>query len=1036
MPRSTRTTGGRHSEQNREYDTQSLTESVTQYPIENGRTYHKYHEGAYVYPNDEREMNRLDMQHHMCKLLTGGRLFLAPLRNPRNIVDIGTGSGIWPIELASIFPHAQITGTDLSPCQPDEVPENVHFIVDDCTEEDWLWNRNSLDYIHSGHMSGALPSYKDLLRKMFDHLKPGGWAECQEFDTMVKCDDGTMPPLTDELGAYPFQDWCDLQIRAGQSTDPPRQFRVAHRVARGMKDVGFVDVQEYIFKAPVNPWSSEPHLHTIGKWNESNILEALSGWSYKPLTTLSWSKPEIEVFLVQVRQSVQDRRVHAYFNFHACAYRHVIRPSSTTTAPTDHVWVSDELLASTFRRFTIGQRRYESRVPGPLEARRRLAKRRNTALASVAGPGILDDVACLFGRNGREHMKWTNGQAGPSVYQSSPPNAPAPLEDFSYEDIGTFEFGSSSLSSPGVWSANKEVPDRSFEEKLQECRTVSELRCIIRALDIDFRREPEYSRLVFDHLMTQFASRQTTLHELLLFLDDRNLNVPGAYNYLRVMEHVVSLGAPWGNNDPLFNAVLQGLELGLVPTTEIKGMVDRLLDANNLTDSHIGVYRSMWDAIGRCGIYGHKDMDAAIIDRWLNAILEINTHSGYQLASAILSDADHAVSNRISWLQKFISRWLEDRPTLTGQLLNDGDHVARFLEPFSADLVSQSLISVTKGLVAAGEPHLLKKWDDWLRKVPNRSVIVSSPVWADDHQMLVLHSGASHREPMSLRHQIIQRLWVLHTVFPSNGGMRFHQTLHKLYRLYDMARRHGDEDLWANLTKGIHDLKLPWRDLGEVLYYTRRLRDPQVCNKGRARKALQIYRSEPLSFFDFLADGPASQAAFRHFFLNMEKMIRRIDITSPAFLETALLIARSGDIQKISVIIRILRAHTPLKIAISQAWRKPDSGKLARKPRSTYQPNPHASLDMINGLATAFAGSERIPPRRAFELVYWLYRFCYQHNAPIRPKLARALYHAGVVRFRETGLRQSAPRYDFIWRAVEAAESPEVVKAMLEQNEF
>ncbi|KAL6234719.1 hypothetical protein BDW75DRAFT_230912 [Aspergillus navahoensis] len=80
-------------------DTQSLTASVTEYPIENGRTYHKYHEGSYIFPNDEREMDRLDMQHHLCKMLTGGRLFFAPIINPRNIVDIGTGSGIWPIEL-------------------------------------------------------------------------------------------------------------------------------------------------------------------------------------------------------------------------------------------------------------------------------------------------------------------------------------------------------------------------------------------------------------------------------------------------------------------------------------------------------------------------------------------------------------------------------------------------------------------------------------------------------------------------------------------------------------------------------------------------------------------------------------------------------------------------------------------------------------------------------------------------------------------------------------------------------------------------
>lgn len=39
------------------------------------------------------------MQHHMFKLVNEGRLFFSPLQNPRRILDIGTGSGIWPMEM-------------------------------------------------------------------------------------------------------------------------------------------------------------------------------------------------------------------------------------------------------------------------------------------------------------------------------------------------------------------------------------------------------------------------------------------------------------------------------------------------------------------------------------------------------------------------------------------------------------------------------------------------------------------------------------------------------------------------------------------------------------------------------------------------------------------------------------------------------------------------------------------------------------------------------------------------------------------------
>lgn len=42
----------------------SLESSVTDYPYEFGRRYHAYQAGKYLYPNDEKELNRLDIEHH------------------------------------------------------------------------------------------------------------------------------------------------------------------------------------------------------------------------------------------------------------------------------------------------------------------------------------------------------------------------------------------------------------------------------------------------------------------------------------------------------------------------------------------------------------------------------------------------------------------------------------------------------------------------------------------------------------------------------------------------------------------------------------------------------------------------------------------------------------------------------------------------------------------------------------------------------------------------------------------------------------
>jgi hypothetical protein len=77
----------------------SLISSVRDYMFENGRRYHKFREGAYNFPNDEMEQDREDMKHAMVVNLCGGRLHFADIgENPQNVLDMGTGTGIWAIE--------------------------------------------------------------------------------------------------------------------------------------------------------------------------------------------------------------------------------------------------------------------------------------------------------------------------------------------------------------------------------------------------------------------------------------------------------------------------------------------------------------------------------------------------------------------------------------------------------------------------------------------------------------------------------------------------------------------------------------------------------------------------------------------------------------------------------------------------------------------------------------------------------------------------------------------------------------------------
>lgn len=83
--------------------------SILDYKYENGRRYHAFREGSYLMPNDEREQERLDLAHQIYKAIVHGALYRAPLPpNPRRVLDIGTGTGIWAIDLYVVVPFRSL----------------------------------------------------------------------------------------------------------------------------------------------------------------------------------------------------------------------------------------------------------------------------------------------------------------------------------------------------------------------------------------------------------------------------------------------------------------------------------------------------------------------------------------------------------------------------------------------------------------------------------------------------------------------------------------------------------------------------------------------------------------------------------------------------------------------------------------------------------------------------------------------------------------------------------------------------------------
>jgi tRNA G46 methylase TrmB len=114
----------------------------------------------YPLPNDEVEKDRLDDLQECLRSLLGANVVVPLRRSPIQIgtpcfatqalivVDIGTGSGKWVLEVADEFPSARVIGLDLSPIQPTFVARNAEFIVED-VNEGMSFSDASTDLVHS-----------------------------------------------------------------------------------------------------------------------------------------------------------------------------------------------------------------------------------------------------------------------------------------------------------------------------------------------------------------------------------------------------------------------------------------------------------------------------------------------------------------------------------------------------------------------------------------------------------------------------------------------------------------------------------------------------------------------------------------------------------------------------------------------------------------------------------------------------------------------------------------------------------------------
>lgn len=229
----------------------------------------------YPLPKDMGEINRLDFQHYLLRAGAGGN-YLAPVRQPADILDVGSGSGRWAMEVATTFPTARVIGMDLVPPAVDEAtilghgldqrPPNYAFAPGNILEG-LPFPDASFDFVHQRLLITAIPKerWPSVIQELARVTRPGGWVELAECGVPEAGGPGYM-------GLWGT--WINFLATRGVD------FTIGHDIGQMLNNGGLANIAQRVLYYPMGNWggrigrASATDCLAVGKALKAGVIAA------------------------------------------------------------------------------------------------------------------------------------------------------------------------------------------------------------------------------------------------------------------------------------------------------------------------------------------------------------------------------------------------------------------------------------------------------------------------------------------------------------------------------------------------------------------------------------------------------------------------------------------------------------------------------------------------------------------------------------------------------------------------------------------